>query len=64
MGKIVGLTKELIAARKEAAKKAASEVKGEKAPEKKDPETGKKSDRRELHGTRNMGAIQLPLFRN
>lgn len=42
MGKIVGLTKELIAARKEAAKKAASEVKGEKAPEKKDPETGKK----------------------
>ena len=41
MGKIVGLTKELIAARKEA-KKAASEVKGEKAPEKKEPETGKK----------------------
>ena len=38
MGKIVGLTKELIAARK----KAASEVKGEKAPEKKEPETGKK----------------------
>lgn len=38
MGRIVGLTKELIAARKEAAKKAASEVKGEK----KEPETGKK----------------------
>lgn len=42
MGKIVGLTKELIAERKEAAKKAASEVKGEKAPEKKEPEAGKK----------------------
>lgn len=34
MGKVVGLTKELIAKRAEAAKKAASEAKSEKAPEK------------------------------